>query len=153
MIKTKYYGWQAGNMKTDLKSLLSIHAGSRMTRHQLYLSKEVDNICTGIVKHEMAEKIVQDSVKGKWAYFATYGKQSLANDKLGMAIFYKSDDLVQLTEDEDSHVVVLKPDNKELEYYFAAAWENEKEGIKNINQFREYLETAITLLNNPLKVK
>jgi hypothetical protein len=153
MIKTKYYGWQAGDNKTDLKSLLSIHAGSRMTRHQLYLSKEVDNICTGIVKHEMAEKIMRDSIKGKWTYLATYGKQSLADDKLGMAIFYKSDDLVQLTEDEESHVVVLKPDNNKLDYYFAAAWENEKEGIKNIDQFREYLETATTLLNNPLLVK
>ena len=153
MIKTRYYGWQAGNTKTDLKSILSIHAGSRMTRHQLYLSKEVDNICTGIVKHEKAEKIKQDGEPGKWTYIATYGIQSLAEDNLGMAIFYKSDNLVQLTEDEESHVVVLKPDNKELEYYFAAAWEKEKEGIKNIDEFRDYLEATMTLLNNPLLVK
>ena len=153
MIKTKYYGWQAGNTKTDLKSLLSIHAGSRMTKHQLYLSEEADNICTGIVKHDQAEKILQDGEPGKWTYIATYGVQSLADDNLGMAIFYKSDNFVQLSEDEDSHVVVLKPDNNELEYYFTAAWENEKDGIKNINEFREYLETTITLLNNPLLVK
>jgi hypothetical protein len=152
-IKTKYYGWQAGNIKTDLKSLLSIHAGSRMTRHQLYLSEAVDNICTGIVKLEMAEKILQEGASGKWTYLATYGEQSLADDNLGMAIFYKSENLVKLAEDEESHVIILKPDNNELEYYFAAAWENEKDGIKNINEFREYLETTITLLNNPLLVK
>jgi len=153
IIKTKYYGWQAGNIKTDLKSLLSIHAGSRMTRHQLYLSEAVDNICTGIIKLEMAEKILQEGASGKWTYLATYGEQSLADDNLGMAIFYKSENLVKLTEDEENHVIILKPDNNELEYYFAAAWENEKEGIKNINEFREYLETTITLLNNPLLVK
>jgi hypothetical protein len=153
VIKTKYYGWQAGDIKTDLKSLLSIHAGSRLTRHRLYLSEQVDNICAGIVKHEMAEKILQDSLKGKWTYLATYGRQSLAEDKLGMAVFYKSDNFVQLAEDDESFVVVLKPEDNGLEYYFAAAWEKEKDGIKNINEFRDYLENTITLLNNPLQVE
>jgi hypothetical protein len=152
-IKTKYYGWKAGDIKTDLISILSIHAGSRMTRYQIHLSEELDNICTGIVKHEMTEKIVQDSVKGKWTYLATYGKQSLADDYLGMAIFFRSDNLAELSEDEESHVVILKPDSYKLEYYFAAAWENEKDGIKNIDEFREYLETTVIKLNNPLLIK
>ncbi len=152
-IKTKYYGWQAGNIKTDLKSILSIHAGSRLTRHQIHLSEKVDNICTGIVRHEMAEKIVQDSVKGKWTYLATYGKQSLADDYLGMAIFFKSENLAELSGDAESHVVILRPEGNKLEYYFAAAWENEKDGIKNIDEFREYLETTVNKLNNPLLVK
>lgn len=152
-IKTKYYGWQAGNTKTDLTSVLSIHAGSRMTEHQLYLSEEIDNICTGIVKNEMAEIIEPDIILGEWTYFATWGMQSLANDNLGMAVFYKSGNLIELSEDKESLVIILKPDNKELKYYLAAAWENEKNGIKNINEFKEYLETTIIKLDNPLILK
>ena len=152
-IRTKYFGWQAGSIKTDLTSVLSIHAGSRITRHQVRTSRELQNICTGIVKHDLAEKIEAGSIAGKWTYFATWGTQSLADDNLGMAIFYRQDDLIRLAEDDESHVIVLRPANNELQYYFAAVWENEKKGIKNINEFKRYLESTVSMLDNPLLIE
>ena len=153
IIKTKYYGWEVEKLKTDLTSFITINAGSRLTKHQLYLSEEADNLCTGIVKHDQATEILPDKSNGIWTYFATYGKQSLADDNLGMAIFYKASDLIELSEDEHSFVVILKPDKNGSDYYFSAAWEKENGGINNINEFREYLERTIILLNNPLKIK
>jgi hypothetical protein len=152
-IKTVYYGWQAGNVKTDLSSVLSIHAGSRMTKQKVYLGSAIDNICTGIVKHELAEIVQPGSGTGEWTYLATWGRQSLSDDNLGMAVFYRKGDLIELTGDEESHVVVLKPANNELVYYFAAAWEHEKGGIKSLDAFKQYLESEISMLNNPLDVE
>ncbi len=149
-VETRYFGWLAGGMKTDVVSEFSIQAGSRMTRHDISLSNPLPNLCTGIVKHE--EGSLLQGEKGAWAYLASWGKQSLANDNLGMAIIYRTAEKQQVTEDEFSHVVVLTPQNQKLSYYFLAAWEQEKEGIKTQDMFEEYLEKTLASLNQPLEV-
>ena len=85
----------------------------------------------------------------QWNYLATWGKQSLAEDNLGMAVAFRQGDLQQFTEDEYSHVIVLTPENKKLDYYFLAAWEQESDAIKNLAEFKAYLNDFITRLNNP----
>ncbi len=151
-IKTNYYGWETEGAKIDLTAILSIHAGSRLTKTELILSDKINNICTGIVKLENTETITPNDNTGTWTYFATYGKQSLADDSLGMVVFYKSADLTQITEDEYSHVIVLKPSENKIQYYFAAVWEQEPNGIKSKSEFIEYLNNKITYLNTGLKV-
>jgi hypothetical protein len=147
-IETNYFGWQAGTVKTDLKSLLSISAGSRLTRHEVMTSAEVDNLCTGIVIDINARFIVPDSQLTGWSYIATYGKQSLAGDNLGMAVFYRTDELIEITEDAFSKVVVLRPSDKKLTYYFMAAWEKELNGIVNEEEFIRNLEETVEMLDN-----
>lgn len=141
-IRTQYLGWQINDQKLDLTSDLSIQAGSRMTRQDIAMTASIPNICTGIVKHDNGELIkkVPTDKGGQWGYIATYGNQSLADDNLGMVIFFKVEDLVEIQQDENSHVVVLKPNQNQLTYYFAAAWEQEPQGIKTMNEFKEYLE-------------
>jgi hypothetical protein len=152
-ITTKYYGWKVGNYKTDLVSKLSIQAGSRMTRHDLEMSVGMDNLCTGIVKLPDTEYIKSDSAAGKWAWMATYGKQTLQNDSLGMAIIYRTGDLISLTEDDDDHIVVLRPTDNKITYYFLGAWEQEPGGIRSKKEFVDYLNQQIELLNNRPSVK
>jgi len=152
-ITTTYYGWKVGNYKTTLISKLSIQAGSRMTRHDLETSIGMDNLCTGIVKLPDAEYIVPESAEGQWTWMATYGKQTLQNDSLGMAIIYSIKDLITLTEDEDDHVIVLQPSDNKLTYYLLAAWEQEPSGIRTKKEFIDYLNQQIELLNNRLSVK
>jgi hypothetical protein len=113
----------------------------------------LDNLCTGIVKLPDAEYIIPESVYGEWTWIATYGKQTLQGDMLGMAVFCKSKDLIRLAEDEDDHVVVLKPSENKLTYYFLAAWEQEPGGIKTKQEFIDYLKEQSELLNNSLIVK
>ncbi len=151
-VRTNYHGWEINNTKLDLISDLSIQAGSRMTHQKLTLDGNVENICTGIVKLPDTEMFDFSQVgKTGWGYIATYGPQSLNNDLLGMAILFKNEDLIEITEDEHSHVVVLMPKHKSLDYYFLAAWELEDEGIKTKDEFINYLNESIERLNKPIE--
>ena len=150
MVRTMYYGWQVGEVKTDVTSELSIHAGSRLTRHHVQLSTDLPNLCTGIVKHENAELF--SKLEGEWGYIANWGEQSLAEDELGMAVLFRTGDFAEVTEDEHSHVVVLKPDGGEVTYYFLAAWVQERDGIQTQAQFKSYLDATTAELATALEV-
>jgi len=152
-ITTTYYGWAAGDQKNNLISKLSIQAGSRMTRHDLELSAALDNLCTGIVKLPDAEYILPESAKGEWTWLATYGKQTLQSDLLGMAILYKTKDLIRLAEDEDDYAVILNPSDNKLTYYYLAAWEQEPGGIKSKQDFIAHLNEQTEVLNNSITIK
>ncbi len=80
------------NKKTDLTSILTIKPNNRHTLHTIKSSVKTEGICTGIVKHGF-NLIQKQSENKKWSYIATYGVQTLVPDKLGMAIFYKTDDV------------------------------------------------------------
>lgn len=151
-IRTVYTGWKAGANKTDVISELSITAGSHLTRHKVQLSAALENLCTGIVKLPDAERFESAPTVGEWAYLATFGKQSLNNDMLGMAVFYRKRDVIERTEDKNSHVVVLRPSGNELEYYFMGAWEKEPGGPATKAAFQQYLETILSTLNRPVAV-
>ncbi|MCB9289819.1 MAG: DUF4861 domain-containing protein [Lewinellaceae bacterium] len=152
MVRTVYYGWDTGEEKANLTSELSIHAGSRLTRHELSLSNPLPNLCTGIVKLE-GTTLLKDDGQEEWGYLATWGAQSLAEDQLGMAVIFKNGQLIQQTEDEHSHVVVLRPANDaSLVYYFLAAWEQEPGGIKTEEAFRTYLTQTVKTLSSPVEI-
>ncbi len=150
MIRTNYYGWQTGVEKTDVTSSLSIHAGSRLTKHHVQLSTAVDSLCTGIVQLENTE--VLRGSGDQWNYLATWGTQSLNDDQLGMAVIYCQADELAVTRDSMSHVVVLNPDDQELTYYFLAAWELEPNGITDRAAFEAYLEETLKRLDKPIEI-
>ena len=151
-VRTRYYGWEAHDRKTDVVSELSIEAGSRMTRHDVQLSAALPNLATGIVKLETGE--VMTGQTGDYAYLATWGDQSLAEDALGLAVIYRIEDIIEVTEDEHSHVVVLDPGtDKQLTYYFLAAWEQESEAITSQAAFKDYLDDQLVRLTFPLEVE
>lgn len=149
-ILTRYFGWSTGSGKHDMDSYISIDAGNRLSKMTLIFGgKEPDNICTGINKDSNAE-LIDVQIPGDWACLASWGKQSLANDHAGIAVFYRKGDLIRQAEDSLNHVVVLSPKNKKVEYYFAAAWEQEPEGMKDIEAFKEYLAWQLERLNRPV---
>jgi len=153
-VKTSYFGWQVGEEKYDLVSNLSITAGSRMTKCEIQISNNPENIVTGLAKYEGTD-FIRNNGKGAWAYIALYGNQTLfsTEDKLGIAVFYKRDNLTEITEDQLSYIVKLKPKNGKVEYYFCAAWEQEPNGIKTRNEFINYLDEMMKHLNYPPVVK
>jgi hypothetical protein len=153
-IKTSYFGWLVGENKYDLISTLSIAAGSRMTKCDLKISGNPENLVTGLAKFEGTDFIKHTS-DGEWAYISLYGNQTLVGpeDKLGIAVFYQRNASLELMEDALSYFVKLKPVNGKVEYYFCAAWEQEPGGIKNRNDFIKYLDDTLEQLNNPPVVK
>jgi Domain of unknown function (DUF4861) len=148
-VRTSYYGWLVGKKKYDLISALSIAAGSRLTKCNLEISDNPENIVTGLAKYEGTDFIKHTS-DAKWAYISLYGNQTLVgpDDKLGIAVFYKRSELENLTEDDLNYVLKLKPVNGKVEYYFCAAWDQEPNGIKNRNEFIQYLDDTLEQLNN-----
>jgi hypothetical protein len=155
-IRTNYYGWKVAGMELDVNSQLGIHAGSRLTHHQVQVTGGTpQNLSTGVIKDKRAKLYTSKGNKQQWGYIATYGKQSLngEGDNLGIAVLFRPKDLLAITEDEHSHVVQLKPTNNEVEYYFLAAWELEPEGIKTEDQFVHYLNKTALELANPVQVR
>jgi hypothetical protein len=153
-IKTKYFGWLVGEHKYDLVSTLSIAAGSRLTKCNLEISGNPENVVTGLAKYEGTD-FIRNNGNGEWAYISLYGNQTLVgpDDKLGIAVFYRRNELEKLTEDDLNYILQLKPMKGVVEYYFCAAWDQEPDGIKNRNEFIQYLDDTLEQLNNPLIIK
>ncbi|HEY5825069.1 MAG TPA: DUF4861 domain-containing protein [Cyclobacteriaceae bacterium] len=153
-ILTNYSGWKIENNKHDLRSNLTIHAGTRLTHQYLEITGTPANLCTGIVKDKAATLITNPGDKTHFAYMATYGKQSLNNaDELGLAVFFDPKVSGGFNEDEFSHIVTLKPAKGKLDYYFLGAWILEPNGIQNEEQFKAYLNQVSEELANPVKVE
>ena len=155
-IRTNYYGWKIAGMNLDVNSNINIHAGTRLTHHQVAVTGgNPQNLSTGLIKDKKAKLHQQQGSAGSWGYIATYGKQSLngEGDNLGIAVLFRPQDFMEFTTDEHSHVVKLKPTSNRLEYYYLAAWELEPEGIKTEEAFLESLNKTAQQLANPVQVK
>lgn len=146
-VNIDYEGWKTGNDKINLHSKLTITPNHRYTKHEVTPSKAIEGIATGIVKFDNIELTKKTSENKKWAYISTYGEQTLVPDKLGMAVFYKTDDLAQAVEGTDDHLLVFKPTTNTITYYFLGAWEKEKDGITNKEDFTNYINSLLEALN------
>lgn len=152
-VETNYFGWSVGVNKYNLEVSHSIIAGSRLTKVEIIIDPVPLNLATGLAKHEKAQ-VVESAIdsEGDWRYVGLYGNQSFANDNLGIALFYKSSELIERTEDNLNYIVILKPENGKTGYYFAAAWQQEPAGITDLANFKIYLDNTTKLLNNPIDI-
>jgi hypothetical protein len=148
---TSYYGWKAGESRYNLTSELSIAAGSRLTKCSIGIKGNAPHITSGLAKFQGTE-FFKGEEEGEWSYIALYGKQSLSSpdDQLGIAVLYRNSDLLKQSEDKLNYFVNLKASTSNTDYFFCAAWDKEPDGIKNKEEFRQYLNKTISILNNPL---
>lgn len=150
---TNYFGWKVADRRYTVKSQISIHAGTRLTKTLLLLDQDADSLCTGIVKDKNATLLSSEGDASSFGYLATWGKQSLNNDELGLAVFFDPKSIVAFSEDTRSHVVTLKSSDKTLAYYFLGAWSQETDGINNEDDFRKYISHTAQRLAAPVKVE
>ncbi len=151
--QTTYYGWEVGDKKRDLYARTSIAAGSRLTKIHLLIDGDIDNIVTGFARHDAVPEMIKSDDDGGWQYISSYGKQSLSDDDLGIAVIYNNDYTQSLENNDDNHFVVIETGSNSVEYYFAAVWEKEYEPVKGRLEFIEYLQQTEIALNNPIRVK
>lgn len=151
-VKTIYYGWDANGTKCNLTSLISIDAGSRASHMELLTDKNIDNIATGIIKDKNGKLIVKNEAGSEWSYIATFGKQSLNKDMQGLALFARTKQIKQITEDDLNHVVVLAPENGYVEYYFMPTWELDKEPVKDEAAFMKCIDEVLNRLNSKINI-
>lgn len=116
------------------------------------MSGDFTSYCAGLAKHADSELTNSQDTAGR-GYIALGGKQSLADDNPGTAVFYDNGAKVGLTEDKLSYIVILKPTDGKIRYYFAACWEQEPGGIKTKKEFVQYLQSIQRQLNNPVLVQ
>lgn len=145
-VHVDYYGWEINGTKTDVSTTLEIEGGSYLTKYSIQLSEELPNLASGIVIFPNAEKVHFDDLKSGWGCLATFGNQTLQNNLMGMCIFYKKDQLIEETADDNSYVLVFKPENKQLTYYFGAAWELDASGVKSADDFKMLLEDQVRFI-------
>ena len=143
-----YKEWKTGNESIDLDSKLTIYPHDRFTKVALTPSKEITGICTGIVKLHDLPLLKKEGQK--WGYIATYGAQTLVSDTdtLGMAIFYKLEEVAEQKDGVDDHLVVFKPTTKTVTYYFLGAWEQELNGITTEADFITDLDIKLSTLES-----
>ena len=151
-VKINYYGWKSASDKIDFTSELTINPDQRYTKHTIQASQAIAGICTGIVKQKNTEVLKKVSRNKKWAYLATYGAQTLVLDKLGMAILYEIKTIESEVDAEFDHLLIFKPTTKPTSFYFLGAWEQEVNGIKSKEDFVNYLDEKLALLNKKRKM-
>lgn len=146
-VDINYEGWQSGSDTVDLATQLTIYPQGRYTQVSLDPSKAISGICTGIVKFDDVPLMKKEGKE--WGYIATYGAQTLVSDQdlLGMAIFYKKSDTQEITEGDHDHLVVFKPIEKAVDYYFLGAWSQEKDGIKDEASFVKHINDQLNRLD------
>lgn len=147
-VRLRYDHWSAAGIERDLDMTLRIEPGSRRTQVLAETEVPIDTWATGIVRHGL-EPLVSSDKNAEWGYLATWGEQSLANDDLGMAIFFRNADLQQITDDEYNHLVLLKGGNQ-ARYQFAAVWRDAD--IQTREQFIAYLDETARVLGKKSSV-
>ncbi len=142
-VQIVYKNWQVAGKSVNLTANLSMHGGSRLVHTRLELSNSLPNLAIGLVKHPGTELIEGNlNITGEaYTYVASWGKQSLNDDHLGMALLFRKKDLEQQTTDANNYASVVSAADNDAEYYFLAAWEQELNGIKTREQFVNYVES------------
>ena len=147
-ISIHYDQWKTQNHTTDVDATIRIYPYDRFSKFELKTSTPTNGLTTGIVKFDHIPLKQKKSNDGKWGYIATYGTQTLVNDAdlLGMAIFYKTDEVEKITTAKYDHLIVFKPTIKKVHYYILSAWAQEKDGIRNESDFYKDLDIKLIQL-------
>ncbi len=133
-------GWQVGEgAPVTVETRYAIEAGSRLTRVTAQANRALDGWVTGMVKHPGTQVMASDDDQ-EWQYLASFGQQSVFDDALGMAVFYRRSDGAPGGVDPHSYVVAFAGGRREIDYFMGTWWQADPSGVSDINEFREILE-------------
>jgi unsaturated rhamnogalacturonyl hydrolase len=146
-----YKGWQAGGMTTNVVADFSMHGGSRLVRTHLRFDQALPKLAVGVVRHPDTELLSSstDVTDMAYGYVASWGKQALDGDALGMAVLFRRGTLDHRETTSTDYIAVVDPDGPEYDYYFLAAWAGEPGGITTKEAFVAYLEQQAEELTLP----
>jgi rhamnogalacturonyl hydrolase YesR len=152
-LRIAYRNWKVADTQTNLVADFSMIGGSRLVHTRLGLNKTLPNLAVGVVKHDGVDVLAgpTDGPNTGFTYLATWGRQSLSGDALGLAVLVQRGRVQKKITDETSVALVVTPhavaptpsDPKgrggALDYYFLAAWQGEPGGISSKEEFVTYL--------------
>ncbi|MDF7774937.1 DUF4861 family protein [Sphingomonas sp. AOB5] len=138
-----------GGRPARLMTNYSIRPGSRVTEVMAMVLKDAPPMVAGLTVHPGVEKLASNGPG--WRYIATWGKQSLAGDELGIALFYPAANVAETGENSGTYFVRFC-NALLIRYAFAAAWVQEPGAPKDIASFRTWLEATAAELGENDKV-
>lgn len=154
--------WQVGAHTHNLQVTYRIAGGQRLTE-VIGEANGLETWASGIVNHigkdksKAGAKLLQEGIwknspendSPTWCYRATYGKQSLNDDNLGMALFYPCANSKLI--DSELNVAVAMQSSL-AHYYFLAGWEAENNMFATEQGFTKYLKQTQIRLNKQIAV-
>ena len=154
-LEIDYRGWNTGTETVDLKAVLSMQAGSPLVDADLELSEPLGKLAVGIVAHSGTDLIMGDlDITGEaWSYMASFGRQTLFDDDLGMAVLFRKKDLLEQTRDDNSYVLVMRPRGKTLSYAFGALWSGTENGVQTREELESFLAREVEKRTIPPRVR
>lgn len=149
-----YQGWSSSEAKADsidVTTRYRIDAFDPTTHISVSLSAPAKNIVAGLVAHDGMKVIKAE--QGEWGVVATWGEQSILadNDSLGLALFYRIDQVEKVFEGEYDHLVLFKP-HTTLDYKILAVWPKRSSDVQSAEQFEDYLTNKLNVYSYPLTV-
>lgn len=149
-----YQGWSSSEAKADsidVTTRYRIDAFDPTTHISVSLSAPSKNIVAGLVAHDGMKVIKAE--QGEWGVVATWGEQSILadNDSLGLALFYRIDQVEKVFEGEHDHLVLFKPYTT-LDYKILAVWPTRSSDVQSAEQFEDYLTNKLNVYSYPLTV-
>ncbi|MBW8733064.1 MAG: DUF4861 family protein [Asticcacaulis sp.] len=116
-----------------LHAAYSLKAGSTVTEVNASGTGLQHPLVAGFADHHVT--VLRSTLKlgATWAYVASWGKQSLAGDDLGLVIFYRLADVVGPPASDGQSLYVQFRDPKSAHYAFAARWQAESGGEGAVN--------------------
>lgn len=150
-----YTGWQTSAGKRDLPVKVSIAAGQYLSRLSLGNAREGSPLVTGLPRHpEAAVHHGPTDIPGySWTWLATYGRQSLDGQQLGLVVFVRRTYLEAFTRDEANELVVFRRKDGELAYHIGAVWEGRSEMAATEPAFLDFVRETAERLNRQPRVR
>lgn len=138
--------------KANLTASYEIRSGSALTHVEAKATGNSGPMATGIVHHKDVTVLKSDKPSAKWGYIATWGKQSLAGDDLGMVLFYPEDAVSSRFNDDGQTIYVTFRDPAKIRYAYAATWAQDQSGVRDLEGFRTYIAATLANLNTPARM-
>lgn len=129
----------------DVAVEYSIQGNQRMTEVRILSDCKLP-LAAGLVIHSGTQRFTSSGSDGEWQYIARYGEQSLAGDGLGIALFYRSSEVVKTGRDADDDYIVFETGSSPV-YRTGAAWARESGGLNNVRTFMNWLSDTQRSLN------
>jgi len=143
-------GYDAG--RASLQASYRMYYGQALTFVQASLTGAVAPVATGF-RHHPGLTLLQGDPRGGWSYFASWGRQDLTGDDLGLALFYRPVAVAGDVRDDGQSWFVAFKDPASVDYAFGATWVQDGSGVRDAQGFQAWLDATVDGLNHPVVVK
>lgn len=137
------------NSPATVSTLYTARAQSPLTSVKVTTTGRAPVLATGLVKHPGVKVLQAAPSANTWGYVATWGRQSLNDDDLGLVLFYRAEDVAGPSKDDGKSLYVAFKAKPSVDYAFAALWSKDRSGVQTPAAFEAYVKATAQELAVP----